>query len=160
MAVDALGRDRDEVAERLAPLAQELTQRIRLEPVEVLWSELLTRLDTTSGAALLLDLGALVMLLAAADDPHRDPEIKWGWVRFDIPRLRRRARQSAPAATDLNEQVRDLATAGVYSDTEIGRRTGLSPRAVAARRSRMEPTRPGRVAGRRARSDGGGVVAA
>lgn len=80
---------REETAVRLAPIADELTRRVRGESAQELWEELLERLD---GAPcrheqcwrFTLDLGGLVMLLAAADDPNVDPEIKWGWRRYNL----------------------------------------------------------------------------
>lgn len=74
--------DPEQLAEKLAPIALQLVDGIRVEDPLRLCQRLLGPLDGW-------ELWGLVCLLAAAVDPHVSPEMLWGWVRLRDMKPRR-----------------------------------------------------------------------
>lgn len=135
-----MAETQEQRAERLTPLADELVDRIRTEPPDVLCADLLPRLR---GDQLVWDLCSLIMLLAAGDDPTVDPTVRWGWARYREALAAAEpivwADDEQPIEAMDSQQITALIVklAGERrSDSEIAEVTGLSPDAVNIRRRR------------------------
>lgn len=143
MLPNYLWPDVEQVAEKLAPIAEELVQRIREEPPTALCRELLGGLDGW-------ELWGLACLLAAQVD-HRAPyEVRVGWAKHDDV-----IRHARPIPVDPDEPTEAELTSGAdpevvrrdakiralarqrLGDEEIGEQVGLSPEVVGKRRRAM-----------------------
>ena len=133
--------DPEQLAEKLAPIALQLVDGIRVEDPLRLCQRLLGPLDGW-------ELWGLVCLLAAAVDPHVSPEMLWGWVRLRDMKPRRLS--TGPVdPRDLTERQQDeliqqLVDKGVPV-RQIEALVGLSATAIARRLERLEAM--GRPAG-------------
>lgn len=75
MVAELTLEQRQAYADELAPIADELAERIRREHPDVLYAEHLAHRSH-------FELACLVLLAVAADDASVDPEVRWGWVRY------------------------------------------------------------------------------
>lgn len=125
--------DPEQMAEKLAPIALEFVEGIRVEDPLRLCQRLLGGLDGW-------EMWGLVCLLAAAVDPHASPELLWGWVRLrDLQPRRLETGPVDPKDLSLdqqNELIRQLAAHGL-SKREIEVRAGVSDTTVARRLEQM-----------------------
>src|SRR5690554_2342039 len=126
----------EQAAERLAPTAAALVQRLRTEPADQLRRDLLAGLTVW-------DRDGLIMLLAAAVDPNVDPEVWWGWVRHgDVICAGHRLTAEEPDDDGPDPAaVEALIADESLSVAQVMAATGLSREAIESRRRRARRRR-------------------
>lgn len=134
MPADYAWPDREDRAEALAPVADELVLRIRTDDPTALCLELLARYDWW-------EMAAVACILAARVDPHEDEQIQVGWVRhrdvLENPRpIRVDLLPDDLTPTEIDTLIWALSSQG-RTQVEIARRLGLSQGTVSDRLHQM-----------------------